>query len=250
MIFQIITLFPDFFKGFLENTIISRALSSNKVRINLIDCRNFTKDKYRSCDDYTYGGGAGMIIKPEPLALALDSIQAKGKKIVYPTPLGVVYNQKMAYEYAEIKEIVIICGRYEGIDQRIIDLYKPDEVSIGDYILSGSEPAASVIMDSVIRLLPGVIKGESLKEESFSNGLLEYPQYTRPEIFRGEKVPDVLLSGHHENIKKWRLKKSIEKTIMRRPDLIESIMADSNISSEIRKTIKKIMEEELTDGFN
>jgi len=250
MIFKIITLFPDFFKGFLENTIVSRALASGKVQINLINCRDFTKDKYKSCDDYTYGGGAGMILNPEPIAEALDYIHAKGKRIVFPTPSGNLYNQKLAYEYTKEKEIVILCGRYEGIDQRIIDLYKPDEISIGNYIVSGGEPAACVIMDSIIRLLPGVIKGESLKEESFSNGLLEYPQYTRPENFRGEKVPDILLSGHHKNIKNWRLKKSIEKTIIKRPDIIESVMADPGVSSDIKKTIKLIMEEELTDGFN
>jgi len=250
VIFDIITLFPEYFKGFTENTIISRAIKKGIVGVNLINCRDFTEDRYKSCDDYTYGGGAGMILQAGPLAGALDSIQARGRKIIYPTPSGRLYTQQRAREYSEEESIVIICGRYEGIDQRIIDLYSPDEISIGDYIISGGEPAACVIMDSIIRLLKGVIKEESLREESFNNSLLEYPQYTRPEVFKGLRVPGVLLSGHHENIRKWRLNKSIEKTIMIRPDLLNQIIDDSEVSSGIKEIVNNIIEEGEENGFN
>ncbi len=230
MIFHILTLFPEIFDGYRKASILARALNQEQVTLDLIDIRDYARDKHRTCDDATYGGGAGMVLKPEPLAAALESIagvktrdSAAGPtmRVVYLTPSGRVWNQDMAAKLAAENEVAIICGRYEGIDQRIIDMFVTDEISVGDYILSGGEVAAMVVLDSVVRLVKGVIKEQSLVEESFRRGLLEYPQYTRPATFRGHEVPDVLVSGHHEEIERWRLKKSIEKTLRFRPELIE-----------------------------
>jgi tRNA (guanine37-N1)-methyltransferase len=205
VIFHILTLFPEIFDGYRKASILARALDQEQVILDLIDIRDYARDKHRTCDDATYGGGAGMVLKPEPLAAALDSIAG----------------EKTGDSAAAEDEVAIICGRYEGIDQRIIDMFVTDEISVGDYILSGGEVAAMVVLDTVVRLVKGVIKERSLVEESFRRGLLEYPQYTRPATFRGRKVPDVLVSGHHEEIERWRLKKSIEKTLRFRPELIE-----------------------------
>jgi tRNA (guanine37-N1)-methyltransferase len=233
--FVILTLFPGLFDGFLKGSILGRALEQGLVSVRLVDIRDFATDRHRICDDYAYGGGPGMVMKPEPIAAAIEAVGAGGSRVVYLTPAGRLYSQKLAREFSEEKEIILLCGRYEGIDQRIIDSFVTDEVSIGDYVLSGGEVAAMTIVDSVVRLIDGVITKESLDEESFSLGmesavgpsgsgwgLLEYPHYTRPEIFRGMRVPEVLLSGHHEMIRKWRLEKSVRKTMRYRPDLLDS----------------------------
>ena len=201
---------------------MKKAVERGLIEIEFVNIRDFALDKHKTCDDIPYGGGAGMVLKPEPLARALDSVGAGRKRTLYPTPSGRLFDQPSAREFAKEDELVFICGRYEGIDQRIIDEFVDDEVSIGDYVLSSGEIATLVIIDAVYRLREGVIKARSLEEESFSDGfLLEYPQYTRPEVFRDRAVPEVLLSGHHKNIADWRRERSVEKTKRLRPDLLE-----------------------------
>ncbi len=200
---------------------MKKAVEKGLIEYNLVNIRDFAFDKHRTCDDAPYGGGAGMVLKTEPLALALDSVSAVSKRTVFPTPSGVKYTQRIAEELAQEKEIVLICGRYEGIDQRIIDLYVDDEVCIGDYVISSGEIASLVVIDSIYRLCDGVITQESLEEESFQGKLLEYPHYTRPEDFRGLKVPEILMSGHHAKIEEWRHEKRLEKTKKNRPDLLD-----------------------------
>jgi tRNA (guanine37-N1)-methyltransferase len=220
LIFNILTLFPETFDGYLNTSIVNRAIFKEQIKVEIINIRDFALDKHRQCDDSTYGGGPGMLLKAEPLSVALDSINAKNKRVVFLTPSGKLFNQGYAKELVLEKEIVFICGHYEGIDQRIIDLYVTDEISIGDYILFSGEVGSMVLIDTIARLVKGVIKEESLFEESFEKGLLEYPQYTRPRTFKGLTVPEVLLSGNHAEILKWRKNMSIEKTKKFRPDLL------------------------------
>ena len=217
---NILTLFPEIIAVYFNNSIMLKAVEKGLVNFNIVNIRDFAKNKHKTCDDYPYGGGAGMILKPEPLFEALDSVSASTIRTIYPSPSGRVFNQAYAKDLSKEKELIFICGRYEGIDQRVIDRYVNDEICIGDYILSSGEIAALVIIDSVYRLLDGVISSTSLEEESFEKGMLEYPQYTRPVDFKGIKVPDVLFSGHALNIKNWRLEKSLEKTRKYRPDLL------------------------------
>lgn len=226
MKFTILTLFPEIVEAFFSSSIMKKAVDKGLIEYNLVNIRDFALDKHRTCDDAPYGGGAGMVLKTEPLALALDSVKASDIRTVFPTPSGVSYTQKIAEELAQEKEIVLICGRYEGIDQRIIDLYVDDEVCIGDYVISSGEIASLVVIDSIYRLCDGVITQESLEEESFQGKLLEYPHYTRPEVFRDIKVPDILLSGHHAKIEKWRQEKRLEKTLKNRPDLLDKVEFD------------------------
>ncbi|MDC7231809.1 MAG: tRNA (guanosine(37)-N1)-methyltransferase TrmD [Spirochaetales bacterium] len=226
MKFTILTLFPEIVEAFFSSSIMKKAVEKGLIEYNLVNIRDFAHDRHRTCDDAPYGGGAGMVLKTEPLALALDSVRASDIRTVFPTPSGVKYTQKIAHELSEEKEIVLICGRYEGIDQRIIDLYVDDEVCIGDYVISSGEIASLVVIDSIYRLCDGVITQESLEEESFQGKLLEYPHYTRPEVFRGQKVPDILLSGHHAKIEEWRQEKRLEKTIKNRPDLLDEVDFD------------------------
>lgn len=222
MKFTVLSLFPEILTGFFQSSLMKKAIDKGIVEVDFVNIRNFALDKHKTCDDIPYGGGAGMVLKPEPLAMALESVGASQKRTLYPTPSGRLFTQKMATELSLEKEIVLICGRYEGIDQRIIDEYVDDEVSIGDYVLSSGEIASLVLIDAVYRLCDGVIKQRSLEEESFSNDfLLEYPQYTRPEQFHGREVPEILLSGHHQNIAAWRREKSLEKTKRLRPDLLD-----------------------------
>ena len=210
MNFDIVTLFPEIVEAFFTSSIMAKSVQSGTVSYNLVNFRDWATDKHKTCDDAPYGGGAGMVIKPEPLGRALDAIDAKHKRVVYPTPSGKRFTQRYAEELSREKDLVIISGRYEGIDQRIIDLYVDDEICIGDYVISSGEVAALVIVDAVYRLLDGVISGESLVEESFTDGLLEYPQYTRPETYCGITVPEILLSGHHARIDQWRMRKRLE----------------------------------------
>ena len=201
MKFHVLTLFPEIPQAFFENSIMAKAVKRGLIDYNLVNIRDFALDKHKTCDDTPYGGGAGMLMLPEPLGKALESVDAKSKRVVYVTPSGKPFTQAVAQELSRESELVFICGRYEGIDQRIIDRYVDDEISIGDYVLSSGETAATVIIDAVYRLITDVISCESLEEESFSDGLLEYPQYTRPENYDGLIVPEVLLSGHHEKIR-------------------------------------------------
>jgi tRNA (guanine37-N1)-methyltransferase len=220
MKFTVLSLFPEILEGFFQSSIMKKSIDKGLVQYEFVNIRDFALDKHKTCDDAPYGGGAGMVLKPDPLARALDSVGAQNKRTLYPSPSGRLFHQEMAYDLAKEQELVIICGRYEGIDQRIIDQYVDDEISIGDYVISSGEIASLVVIDGIYRLLEGVITAESLEEESFSGlPLLEYPHYTRPEVFRDKRVPDVLLSGHHKNIEGWRMAKRMEKTEKNRPDL-------------------------------
>ena len=220
MNFDVLTLFPEMFDS-LKSSIIGRAQEKNLININLINIRDFSKDKHKKVDDTPYGGGAGMIMKPDVVYDAYDSIQDKNAKVIYMSPQGQKLTQKKVCELANEKHLIILCGHYEGIDQRVIDEIVDEEISIGDYVLTGGELPAMVLIDAVSRYADGVITKESTVEESFTNGLLEYPQYTRPEVFRGVKVPEILLSGHHENIEKWRKEKALEVTKNKRPDMLK-----------------------------
>ena len=220
MKFDVLTLFPDMFKS-LEESIIGRAKEKKLIEINLINIRDFSKDKHKKVDDTPYGGGAGMVIKPDVVYDAYSSIKSEYAKVIYLSPQGKALNQDKVKELSKENHLILLCGHYEGIDQRVLDEIVDEEISIGDYVLTGGELPAMVLIDSVSRYVEGVLNDESTKEESFSNKLLEYPQYTRPEEFRGRKVPEVLISGHHENIKKWREQKSLEITKLKRPDLLK-----------------------------
>ncbi len=243
MKFTVLTLFPEIPRAYFESSIMAKAVEKGIIAYDLVNIRDFALDKHKKCDDAPYGGGAGQLMMTEPLGLALDSVKAKRKRVIYVTPGGEPFTQKKAYELSREEELVFICGRYEGIDQRIIDYYVDDEISIGDYVMSSGEVAATVMVDTIYRLVDGVISSESLVEESYSDGLLEYPQYTRPDVYKGMAVPEVLLSGNHENIRKWRLKKRIEKTLRNRPDMIWSAKQNGQLSLEAKKMIEEITEQ-------
>ena len=219
MKFDVLTLFPGMFQS-LNESIIGKAMEKGLIEVNLINIRNFSKDKHKKVDDTPYGGGAGMIMKPDVVYDAYSSVKDENAKLIYLSPQGKVLNQEKVKELSKENHLILLCGHYEGIDQRVLDEIVDEEISIGDYVLTGGELPAMVLIDSVSRYVEGVLKEESTKEESFTNSLLEYPQYTRPEEFRGKKVPEVLISGHHENIKKWREEKSIEVTKAKRPELL------------------------------
>ncbi len=226
MKFDILTLFPEMF-DILKQSIIGKAIEKELIDINLINIRDFSKNKHKKVDDTPYGGGAGMIMKPDVVYDSYKSIKSENAKVIYMSPQGKVLNQKKVEQLSKENHLIILCGHYEGIDQRVLDKIVDEEISIGDYVLTGGEIPAMVLIDSVSRYVEGVLNEESIKEESFSEGLLEYPQYTRPEIFEGEKVPEVLLSGHHKNIEKWRKEKSLEITKNKRPELLKNKNADS-----------------------
>lgn len=243
MKFTVITLFPEIVSAFFNVSIMAKAVDRGLVDYELINIRDFAFDKHKTCDDITYGGGAGMLMLPEPLARALDATNAKCKHVVFPTPSGRIFTQADALRLAKKDEVVLLCGRYEGVDQRIIDEYVDEELSVGDYVLSSGEVATLVLIDSVYRLIEGVISSSSLESESFVDYLLEYPQYTRPAVFRGMSVPDVLLSGHHANIEKWRHRKRIEKTYTNRPDLIEKARKINAWTSENDRILEEFINE-------
>ena len=224
---NVLTIFPEMFPGALGFSLSAKAQSEGKWDINPVDIRNFAVNNYHSVDDTPYGGGAGMIMSPEVLGRAIDAVHTPGTPLIYFSPRGSQLTQQKAKELSCQEEITLLCGRFEGIDERVIEAYNITEISIGDFILSGGELPALVLLDAVIRLLPGVLGSEdSLCEESFENNLLEYPQYTRPQSWRGFEVPEVLLSGHHENIASWRRQKAEEITRIRRPDLWEKYQAE------------------------
>jgi tRNA (guanine37-N1)-methyltransferase len=226
MRFDIITVFPDLFTGVLECGILRRARQSGLVDIRIVDLRDFTKDKHRSVDDRPYGGGEGMVFMPEPLFDAVEFCRGEsgdsGTLVALLTPQGKTWSQEMAADFSRIPHLILICGRYEGVDQRVVDCLVDREISIGDFVLTGGEIPAMVVLDSVVRLIPGALGcSDSAVNESFSTGLLDYPQYTRPAEFRGQAVPEVLLSGNHAKIEKWRKEQALEKTKRARPELIE-----------------------------
>jgi len=229
MNYTVLTLFPEITDAYFATSIMAKAIQRGIIGYRAVNIRDFALDKHKTCDDAPYGGGPGMLMLADPLSRALESVKARPQtpdpplptpRVIYLSPSGRPFDQALARELAKERELVLVCGRYEGIDQRVIDLYIDDEVSVGDYVLSSGEVAALAVIDATYRLVDRVITPESLDEESFSGGLLEYPQYTRPEIFDTMKVPDVLLSGHHENIRRWRLEQRVEKTLRNRPDLI------------------------------
>ena len=242
MKFTVLTLFPEIPRAFFETSIMAKAVERGIIAYDLVNIRDFAFDRHKTCDDKPYGGGAGQLLMAEPLGRALDSVEAYKKHVIYVTPSGKPFTQKKAVELSQKDEIVLVCGRYEGIDQRIIDLYVDDEISIGDYVMSSGEVAATVIIDSVYRLVEDVITSESLDEESYSGGLLEYPQYTRPAVYKGLAVPDVLIGGNHELIRKWRLKKRLQKTFANRPDLISSARLTGQLTAEAENMIEELSE--------
>ncbi len=225
MNFHVLTLFPEMIENAMSESIMGRAQKKGAITLEAINIRDYANNKHGQVDDYPYGGGAGMVMQAPPIYHAYEALVEKlGKKprVVYMTPQGRVFNQKVAEEFAAEEDLVILCGHYEGIDERVLELIVTDNVSIGDYVLTGGELPAMVIMDTVSRLVSGVLHNDTSAEfESFHDNLLEYPQYTRPEEFMGMRVPDVLLSGHHKNIEAWRAEQSLKRTKERRPDLLE-----------------------------
>lgn len=225
MNFYIMTLFPDMIMQGLNTSITGRAMQKDLIRIEAVNIRDFTTEKHGQVDDYPYGGGAGMVMQAEPIYRTWEAITSRMEKkprVVYMTPQGSVFHQGMAEEFAKEEDLIILCGHYEGVDERVLDLIVTDQVSIGDYVLTGGELPAMVMVDCISRLVPGVLNNNlSAEFESFQENLLEYPQYTRPEEFMGRRVPDILLSGHHAKIEQWRREQSIQRTKERRPDLLQ-----------------------------
>ncbi len=240
---DIMTLFPQMFYETLGSSIIGNAVENGIVDIEYTDIRDFSNNKHNKVDDYTYGGGKGMLMKAEPVYEAVMSRKTDDSRVIYLSPKGKVFSQEMANELSKEKHLILVCGHYEGLDERAVELCIDDEVSIGDYVLTGGELGAMVIADAVIRLLPGVLSDEdSFKIESHYDGLLEYPQYTRPREYKGLEVPEVLLSGNHKLIDEWRIKESLRKTYLNRPDLLEN----REFSKSEEKILKEIIEEEKT----
>jgi tRNA (guanine37-N1)-methyltransferase len=243
--FDIITIFPEIFNVYFNMGILKRAIQKKLVLMNIYNLRDFTEDKHRTVDDYPYGGGAGMVMKPEPFFAAIETIcpDKAERRVIMLTPAGKIFNQHMAEELSvEERRLIFLCGRYEEIDERVRIALVDDEISIGDYILSGGELASLVIIDAVARLIPGVLgDARSAKEDSFTSGILDYPHYTRPPIFRDMSVPEVLLSGNHREIWLWRRKEALRRTLERRPDLLEKITLnedDKRLLNELRRDLK------------
>lgn len=242
--FDVLTLFPDMFRAVLGDSIINRAAEKGIIELNFIDIRDFTKNKHRKVDDYPYSGGGGMLMAAQPI---YDAYQSIVKDLdykpftVYMSPQGKVFTQKTAVELSEYKHIVILCGHYEGVDQRVLDMIVDAEISVGDFVLTGGEIPAMAVIDAVSRMIPGVLSNEnSYSDESHFSGLLEYPQYTRPEEFMGVRIPDVLISGHHANINKWKRQEALRNTLKKRPDMLEKAEL-SKEDLEFLESIKKGM---------
>lgn len=229
---NILTLFPELFTAFKSQSIIGRAVKNGLIEINIINIRDFCFDKHQQADDTPFGGEGGMVMKPEPIFRALENCEGK---VIYTSPQGIKFDQKIALELKDEEEITIIAGHYEGIDERVVEEKVDMEISIGDFVLTGGELPSMVMVDAIARLIPGVITRSSYENDSFFNGLLDYPQYTRPAEYMGLKVPDVLLSGNHKNIREWRMKESLRRTYLRRPDLLEK--------KELSKLEKKLLDE-------
>ena len=217
----VLTLFPEMFAP-LKESIIGRAVNGGKLNIKVVNIRDYAENKHFKCDDYPFGGGAGMVMMPQPIGSAIEAVDPEHRAHrIFMSPRGRTFSQKIAVEFAQKENLLLLCGHYEGVDQRVIDMYIDEELSIGDYVLTGGELPAMVVCDCVARYVDSVISGESLKDESFSAGLLEYPQYTRPAVYKGVPVPEVLLSGNHEKVDEWRREKSLELTRKNRPDLLK-----------------------------
>jgi tRNA (guanine37-N1)-methyltransferase len=243
MNYTVLTLFPDMFNDFFSTSIIGRAMDKGVIAGQAINIRDFAFNKHKSVDDYPYGGGSGMVMQIEPLKLALQSIEGYEKaRVIYFTPKGKTLNQEMMKSLAKEKQLIMVCGHYEGIDQRFIDQYVTDEISIGDFVLTGGELPAMVLVDGVSRMVEGVLSSNvSFEDESHFNHLLEYPHYTRPATYEDVKVPDILLSGNHLKVDQWRLEESVRITMERRPELIEKFFKDPSIDGDYKNKVKKIM---------
>ncbi|MCR4934468.1 MAG: tRNA (guanosine(37)-N1)-methyltransferase TrmD [Lachnospiraceae bacterium] len=247
MNFHVLTLFPEMVLDGLNTSIIGRAVSKNYITLDAVQIRDYTLDKHNKVDDYTYGGGAGMLMQAQPVYDSCEAVQKKieeaGRKrarVIYVTPGGYTFNQSMALDFSKEEDLIFLCGHYEGIDERVLEEVVTDYVSIGDYVLTGGELPAMVMIDCISRLVPGVLSNsESSVTESFSDGLLEYPQYSRPEEWHGKKVPEILLSGHHANVEKWRLEQSIIKTKKIRPDLYEKYILDHPVEEKKKRRKQK-----------
>lgn len=240
MEFTVLTLFPEMFDA-MNYSIIGRASKNNKIDIKVVNIRDFSEDKHKHVDDVPYGGGAGMVIKPDVISKAYNSVKTSNSKLIYLSPKGKKLNQEKVKELSKESNLILLCGHYEGIDQRILDEIVDEEISIGDYILTGGELPAMVLIDSISRYVEGVLNEESIKEESFSSRYLEYPQYTRPEIFNGKKVPEILLSGNHKKIDDWRKEQSLIETYKKRPDILDE---------EEKKLAKEIINKNIMKGEN
>ncbi len=241
MVFHVLTLFPEMISEGMNYSIMKRAMEAGALALHPVNIRDYTLDKHNKVDDYPYGGGAGMLMQAQPVYDAYKAIEVncnKKPRVIFLTPQGRTFNQNMAREFAAEEELVFLCGHYEGIDERVLEEIVTDEVSIGDYVLTGGELPAMVMMDTIARLIPGVLNNEdSAQDESFAGNLLEYPQYTRPEVWLEKRVPAVLLSGHHANIQKWRLEQSIERTKKKRPDLYQKY-EEENVANDKGKRLK------------
>lgn len=239
---NVLTLFPEMFSA-VTGSILGKAAEKGLLEFNFINIRDFSQDKHHKADDYPFGGGPGMVMLADPIFGALNSIDAKGKKILYMSPRGKVLNQELITNLSEEGELTILCGHYEGVDQRVLDYWEMEEVSIGDYVLTGGELAAMVLIDSVARLIPGVLAGEdSAMEESIYSGLLEYPQYTKPRSYEGMDVPEVLVSGNHKLIHLWKFEKSLELTKKNRPDLFVSFVKNhGDLTKDEQKVLDKVL---------
>jgi tRNA (guanine37-N1)-methyltransferase len=244
MHFDIFTLFPGMFQGPFSESILKRAQERDLLSIALHNIRDATTDRHHIVDDYPYGGGAGMVMKPDPIFAAIERVH-QGGPIIYLTPQGRLFNQQIALELAQQPRLTLLCGHYEGIDERVCQHLVTDEISIGDYVLTGGELAAMILVDAVSRLLPGVLAADSPQEESHSSNMLEYPQYTRPPEFRGWRVPDILLSGHHANIVRWQRKEALRRTRTRRPDLFARLDLSSKADQKI---LRELDAEEQQEG--
>lgn len=240
---DVLTLFPEMFKPVTEESILGRARENGILNIRLTNIRDFSQEKHKKADDYPFGGGAGMVMLADPVFRALDAIDAKGKKIIYMSPRGKILDQAMIGELSQKEDLVILCGHYEGVDQRIIDFWDMEEVSAGDYILTGGELPAMILIDAVARLIPEVLGSSSAhNEESIYSGLLEYPQYTKPRNYEGIEVPEVLISGNHRLIHLWQFEKSLELTRERRPDLFKKFVEkEKELTKDEKKILNKIM---------
>ncbi|MCK8827114.1 tRNA (guanosine(37)-N1)-methyltransferase TrmD [Natroniella acetigena] len=241
---NVLTLFPEMFKSVLGTSMLAKAKEQELISVDLIDIRDYTQDKHRQVDDYPYGGGAGMLLKPEPIFRAIDDVDYPSQTpIIFLTPQGETFNQAKAKELANYEELILLCGHYEGVDQRVREELITNEISLGDYVLTGGELPAMVLIDAVARLIPGVLGSqESAVEDSFYQGILDYPHYTRPRDYKGLEVPQVLLSGDHGRIERWRRKKALENTLHKRPDLLKDAdlsVQDQELLAEIKQELKE-----------
>lgn len=254
MKFAVLTIFPEMFVPFRDHGIIRRAVEAGKISVSAVNIRDFAEGRHHVTDDRPYGGGCGMVMKPEPLAAAIRALKADmpSARTVLMSPQGRIFDQKIAAEYSSKEELIFVCGRYEGVDERVCQEFIAEELSIGDYVLTGGELAAMVVIDAVTRLIPGVLGGtESAEKDSFSQGLLEHAHYTRPQIFEGAEVPEILLSGHHKAIEDWRLETSLIRTFLRRPDLLKNRCLNPRETEILKKwcaDIENIIRDQSVSG--